>query len=885
MSPTDSQPAEQITLNSRRRRRYWWCVLVLLIVLQPVLPSFPTLDFILLDFYHRHFHSQTPSANTEIVHVHIDDQALKTVGRFPWNREKLALVVDELDKAGARFIVLDLLLDDPQVPHIVKQFDPTTGQEKLVEIDGDAQLARSMRTANNVILPIYFKQYTAPEAQDISDPIAPSVLEKLPAVEIGTEVVDTIPQSEVVIPVESLVDASIAFGGVTVDFDSDGRVRHIPLLYRHQDQMFPHLSVVIASKIKFDQDYKISTPGNMDTLRIASKADQQSSDITATRMTIKGVALKDSKLDHSRFHFPLTWPNGDSNWRLFYQLNNKPTQQLNIGRVIELAQFRDNRHTNQIQIDRAYLEIAKRIRPALVNRYQNWFNNLHVAHSSEASNESKSKLIQSRARLQQPIKEALDLILPQLATADLTTEEKQLKQDLIKLKQLITQTADINNQLTVNIAREELALKNQIQNKTAIVGWTALGSIADFLPTSLHDKCPGSIIISSATNAILTDHMLRSNPFVGFTTSSLLILLGFLAAIYLRPVFSLITILGLQAGYALFTGWVIFDIGNILFYSAQPMLIAALLWTAILIYRLFTEEKDKARITRQFSHYLAPSLVKLLVEKPESIVRGHHELSCAFIDIEQFTRIADELGAESTVPLLNTYLRRLTQHLMVRDTYVNKYLGDGILAIWGAPIRSTTYAKDAASAILGCMEAVNTLNQEQMQSETPDLRIRASITTGFMMIDDFGAPPLRTDYTIIGSPVNLAARLEQANKAFGTRILIDQQTHEYIHDEFLTRYIGLIRITGLHEPHHVYELVAFKHLATDEQIEYAELTSMAIEKFTQGDFLASTELFNRIESLSGSTPLIRLYLHQCEQYFKSGKPDDFDGSLHISTKA
>lgn len=872
-------------MNPRRRRRYWWLVLILLIVLQPVLPSFPRLDFILLDFYHRQFHTQTPPANEEIVHVHIDDQALETVGRWPWHREKLAWVVDELHAAGSRYIVLDLLLDDAQEPRLTEKANPNpfSVKKELLKVDGDAILAASMREAGNVILPIYFKQGVSPDSAVTPKVFSADTLQKLSNVKVSHEMTQSLPESQLVVPVAPLLHASIALGGVTVDYDKDGRVRHIPLLYRHDQQCFAHLSLVIASHIKFDRAYQMTATGQLNTIRVQPTANDEESALPSDRLTVKGVSLKYHPEDTSELHFPLTWPNGSSDWRLFYQSDNTPTQQLNIGRIVELAQFRHNLRTNQIQIDRAYLEIAKRIRPALVEQYLAWFNRLHV--SPPESEQDRIELAEQRPLLQKPVMEALQLMLPQLDTTDLTPEELQLKKDLGKLKQVIERTTEINQTISQRITAEKLALASQVKGRTVIVGWTALGSIADFMPTSLHDKCPGSMIISAATNAMLTNHMLKSNATVGFVTSTLMLIFAFLVAIYLRPVVSLIMILWLQTLYVMLTGWLIFDVGNILFYSAQPMLLGALLWTAIMIYRLFTEQKDKARITRQFSHYLAPSLVKLLVEKPESIVRGHHELSCAFIDIEQFTRIADELGAESTVPLLNAYLRRLTQHLMVRDTYVNKYLGDGILAIWGAPIRSTTYAKDAASAILGCMEAVSTLNREQAQHHTPDLRIRASITTGYMMIDDFGAPPLRTDYTIIGSPVNLAARLEQANKSFGTRILIDQQTHEYIQDEFLTRYIGLVRIAGLHDPHRVYELIAFKHLATEEQKESVRLTESAVEAFAQADFANAQALFRQLEALTESTPLTRLYLKQCKRYLTQDGPESFDGSISITTKA
>ena len=857
------------TLSPTKHKLPAWCVLLILIVVQSYFPKFSTLDYALLDFYHQYFQFETPDPSKDIVHIHIDDQAIKTFGRWPWPRSMIADAVDEMNRAGAKLIVLDLLLDKPQPIRLVDSVDALTGEKVVHEVTDDFILAKAMKRAGNVLLAVHFEPH-----ENLSIDVEEALVQKLEerfSHAYQQEYDKVVPQP----PIEVLLDQAKGIGGVTIHYDKDGRVRRIPLIYTQKGHYYPHLALTLALRLEGIDEKDLEYHFESQTLRY--QLDGKKRMIEMSSVDLPDMTPK----------VPITWPSGSTDWRLTYSgSDNQPRQQLNIGRLVELSQFRKDLAFNQQIIDRVILDIAGQIMPTAVEGYIEWFKSRYSIErlvQGEPLDDEKLKVLElQRVKIQSQVIEAFEHVRSSLNDSeDLQEEDRALKLRLDAWYEKIEEAKNANIKLQQSIKSGELYLKSELGGKAAIVGWTALGSIADFMPTSLHDKTPGSMIIGTMSNAIITDHMLRERRFLNIGLEITILTFIFFAAILLRPMYSLVTFVCIEFLFVFGIGWVVFDMGNILYYSSRPLVFGAVVWSCILVYRLLTEQRDKARITRQFSHYLAPGLVKLLVENPEKILRGQYELSCAFIDIEHFTEITDSLGSQQTVELLNQYLLKMTRHLMVRDAYVNKYLGDGILAVWGAPIATQTYARDATLAVLGCMKAVEHLNEDEKLKDMPNLRIRGGISTGPMMIDDLGAPPLRSDYTIIGTSVNLAARLEQLNKEFGTCLLINDVTNAYVQNQMLTRHLGLIHVSGIKEPQHVYELIELQENASSAQKKWARRTNEAVRYFIEGEFEQCSELWQQIKQESNDKALAEIYIRLCEQYI-SQPPVNFDGSITLT---
>jgi adenylate cyclase len=259
------------------------------------------------------------------------------------------------------------------------------------------------------------------------------------------------------------------------------------------------------------------------------------------------------------------------------------------------------------------------------------------------------------------------------------------------------------------------------------------------------------------------------------------------------------------------------------------------------------------------------------------------EVTCFFSDLAGFTAISETLDSQSTVRLLNQYMYEMNAELTQHEAYVNKFLGDGIMAIWGAFKLGTPHAERACRAALGCRTRLAELNRRQDQEELPRLSMRIGIATGVVTLGDCGAPPDLRDYTVIGDSANLAARLESANKQFGTRILINGRTKEFLPDEILTRPLGVATVVGQKTPTEIHEVVALAGEASEEQRERIDLTTRAVAAYREAQFDEAVDLWRQLRRDPDSALLAELYLAQIALYH-GGTDLDFDGVLHLTKK-
>ena len=185
------------------------------------------------------------------------------------------------------------------------------------------------------------------------------------------------------------------------------------------------------------------------------------------------------------------------------------------------------------------------------------------------------------------------------------------------------------------------------------------------------------------------------------------------------------------------------------------------------------------------------------------------ELTILFSDIAGFTTISETLGTQATTEALSEYLREMTEVLQVTGATLDKYLGDGIMAFWGAPIEQEDHGERAARAALEMFERLDRLNERGVFGVCGPIDIRVGLATGVVSVGDFGNPPYRTAYTVIGDTVNLSARLESANKQVGRSILINGRLAEILRASGGVEIVpvGPVRVVGTNEPEPISTLV------------------------------------------------------------------------------
>lgn len=296
-----------------------------------------------------------------------------------------------------------------------------------------------------------------------------------------------------------------------------------------------------------------------------------------------------------------------------------------------------------------------------------------------------------------------------------------------------------------------------------------------------------------------------------------LLILAFMVSYYFKRAGSLVEfvteIAAIIVTVATFFG--IYEYTNVLFIKERvlaPVMPFAntilLSYVASIFYQYFTESKQKKQIRNFFTVYVNREVVDQLIESPEQFRLGgeKRELTVLFSDIKGFTNISETMAPEDLVVLLNEYLGAMTDIVFKYGGTLDKYIGDAVMAFWGAPVPQEDHVKRCCWAALEMQERLAELRLKWKKEGKPDIYARIGINTGMMIVGNMGSQS-RFNYTVMGDAVNLAARLEPANKAFGTSIIVSEFTNERIQEFCRTRELATITVQGKQKPIRIYELV------------------------------------------------------------------------------
>ncbi|HPF04439.1 MAG TPA: adenylate/guanylate cyclase domain-containing protein [Spirochaetota bacterium] len=257
--------------------------------------------------------------------------------------------------------------------------------------------------------------------------------------------------------------------------------------------------------------------------------------------------------------------------------------------------------------------------------------------------------------------------------------------------------------------------------------------------------------------------------------------------------------------------YLLFDMSSIITSMSTPLIQTALTYSMLVTYRVVNEQQEKKYIRQTFSKFVSKSVVDELLRDPSKIKLGGDKkiLTVLFSDIRGFTSISEKLTPEELVEHLNIYLQGMTDIVINTDGTLDKYIGDAIMAFWGAPIEMSDHSLKACRAALEMMEALKVMNHKWEKEGKPILDIGIGINTGDMVVGNMGSSS-RMDYTLMGDNVNLGSRLEGTNKFYGTNIIISEFTYQYVKDDVIARELDLIRVKGKALPVKIYELIDLK---------------------------------------------------------------------------
>jgi adenylate cyclase len=274
-------------------------------------------------------------------------------------------------------------------------------------------------------------------------------------------------------------------------------------------------------------------------------------------------------------------------------------------------------------------------------------------------------------------------------------------------------------------------------------------------------------------------------------------------SIILSMAFSIISMLAY-----IIISYVMFDAISLVVAVSTPSIQIALSFTSITTYRLFTEQKEKRHIRQTFSKFVSKAVVDDLLKHPEKVKLGGDkmDITVIFSDIRGFTTISEKLTPEKLVEHLNEYLQSMTDIIIKYDGTLDKYIGDAIMAFWGAPIPNKDHALMACRAAVEMMTELKSLNLKWANENKPPLEIGIGLNSGDMVAGLMGSGS-RMDYTLMGDNVNLGSRLEGTNKIYHTNIIMSEYTYSHVKDQVVARELDLIKVKGKEKPVKIYELL------------------------------------------------------------------------------
>jgi adenylate cyclase len=427
--------------------------------------------------------------------------------------------------------------------------------------------------------------------------------------------------------------------------------------------------------------------------------------------------------------------------------------------------------------------------------------------------------------------------------------------------------------------------KGTFKDKIILVGATATG-IYDMRNTPFSAVYPGMEIHATVIDNILRQNFLIRPEWITIFDLLTIILIGIFTGFViprLSAAKGILFAIGLFIIY-IFLSRILFVTYGLWLNITYPLVALAILYTSLTIYKYMTEERERKKIKRAFSYYVSPAVADEMSKHPEKLKLGgdRKELSVLFSDIRGFTTIAEGLTPEDLVHLLNEYLTVMTDIVFKYDGTLDKYMGDAIMAIYGAPLDLPDHPIKACHSALEMMEELKRLNQKWIDEGKPPMDIGIGINTSPMMVGNMGSEQ-RFDFTVMGDSVNLGSRLEGANKSYKTNIIISEFTFERVKDEFACMELDSVRVKGKTEPVKIYNLLGDKDLPeTQERIVNEFNQGLALYKKRKWD--KAIHIFENITAMDPDLYAAQVYIGRCLDLKKNPPPRDWDGIYVMTTK-
>ena len=423
------------------------------------------------------------------------------------------------------------------------------------------------------------------------------------------------------------------------------------------------------------------------------------------------------------------------------------------------------------------------------------------------------------------------------------------------------------------------------KDKIVLVGATATG-IYDLRVTPFSTVYPGVGIHATVIDNILHQNFIRRPGWTALIDVFVMIVLGLLVGIItsrVRAVRGLLVALVLMVTSVMINRF-IFSTYNLWINIVYPLFTVLAVYIGITIYKYITEEREKKKIRGAFQYYLTASVINEMLKDPSKLKLGgdKKDLSVLFSDIRGFTTVSEQLTPEELVHLLNEYLTAMTNLVFKHDGLLDKYMGDAIMAVYGAPLEQPDHARQACLTALDMMAELRRLQEKWTDEGKPSLDIGIGINTGDMVVGNMGSE-MRFDYTVMGDSVNLGSRLEGINKEYGTNIVISEFTHECVKETLFCRELDSVRVKGKRLPVTIYELLGERNDA--ESLDgFVKVFEEGLTHYKRCQWDAAIAAFQKATEIRSGDPPSELYIQRCRELKENPPERGWDGVYTMTEK-
>jgi adenylate cyclase len=426
------------------------------------------------------------------------------------------------------------------------------------------------------------------------------------------------------------------------------------------------------------------------------------------------------------------------------------------------------------------------------------------------------------------------------------------------------------------------------RDKIILVGAAATG-IYDTRTTPFSTVHPGVEIHASVIDNLVSNRFISRPTWSELYDVLAIIVLGTLAAFCTArlgalPALACVTLL--FAGHV-FIARQLFVESGIWLNVVYPLLALVAVYMAVTVYQFVGEQRERRRIRDAFGRYVSPVVVEEMLKDPSRLELGGEEkiLTVLFSDLQGFTSYSERYAPREMIELLSEYYARMTERVFACEGTLKEYVGDELMAIFGAPVEQPDHARRACRAALEMKTHREAMSREWADRGRPPLHARTGVNSGIMLVGNIGSR-YRFSYGVLGDNVNLGSRLEGLNKEYGTEILVGENSVALLGDEFRLREVDMVRVVGKLKTVRIYELLGLAESVPENGADLSAFAdyAAALEAYRTQHWAAASDLFEAVIGKRGGDGPSATMLKRCRAFLATPPAEDWDGVYEATRK-